>query len=332
MSILDLAGKNILVFFPNGKGNYGSAVALELERRGAKVFIYDERPDSKTLTKIAYRIAKEKLQQFFLHYLKKIISENIGISFDLIIVIRAEAFTPLAMKHLRQSFPYARFILYLWDSVRYTNTASIFPYFDKILSFDKNDVETYHLFHRPLFFIDVYREIADQTVRDYDVIFIGKIHSDRYFFLKKMENQLESNGYSTFFYLYLPSKLLFYQMKLQEPSFKRARLREFKFRIMPAKDVSRIMSLSRVSLDAQHPAQAGLTMRSLEVLGAKRKLITTNQDIKTYDFYNENNIYVVDRQEPMIDFEFIRSPYVEIPINTYEKYSLQGWLDDLLNI
>jgi hypothetical protein len=329
---LELQGKNIMLFFPNGRGNYGSAVASEIEKNGGNVFIYDERPNSNTLTKIAFRIAKDSLQQLFVRYVKKIINENKDISFDYVIIVRAEAFTPPVMKLLKNSFPSARFILYLWDSVNYTNTSAIFPYFDKVLSFDKRDAETYGLIFRPLFFIDFYREIANQHERDIDVLFIGKIHSDRYSFLKKIETQLKSKSYSTFFYLYLPSKILFYKLKFQEPSFRDAQKKEFNFNVLPASQVSKILSHSRASLDAQHPAQTGLTMRTLEVLGAKRKLITTNQDIFSYDFYNESNISVVDRNEPKVNFDFIRSPYKEIPSNIYEKYSLQGWLNDLINL
>ena len=51
-----------------------------------------------------------------------------------------------------------------------------------------------------------------------------------------------------------------------------------------------IFSDSRCILDAPQAGQVGLTIRTIECLGAKRKLVTTNSDIKNYDFYNENNI------------------------------------------
>lgn len=323
--------KKILLFIPNGRGNYGTAVASELEKRGATVVVYDERPSASTLTKIAFRLAKEKMEVFFLRYLKEIISKN-NTSFDFVLIVRAEAFTPVAMKLLKNSYPSAKCILYLWDSVRNTNTAAIFPYFNNVLSFDKRDVAEHHLKFRPLFFINHYKEISVLQGRDIDVLFIGNVHSDRFTFVKGFEKELKENGFCTYFYFYLPSRLQYYRMKLTNPSFKSAHISDFNYKAIPSSKAAAFMGRSRVSLDAQHPAQTGLTMRTLEVLGAKRKLITTNQDIKNYDFYNSENILVVDRIKPKIDFDFIRSPFVDIPSEIYERYSLQTWIDDLFSI
>jgi len=326
----NVKAKNILIFFPNGRGNYGSAVAAELEKKGANVYMYDERPDSSVITKVSIRLAKDSLRHLFLHYVKKILKDNNTVSFDIILIVRGEAFTPLVMRYLRKTCPAAHFILYLWDSVKNTNTTSIFPYFDKVLSFDTYDVEKFKLIHRPLFFIDDYREISRSVEREIDVLFIGKIHSDRYHFIKMVETELKMNDFKTYFYFYIQSRLLFYMMRLQEPTFRNAKLDEFKFTILPSKDVSKIMKLSRASLDAQHPNQTGLTMRTVEVLGARRKLITTNQDIKNYDFFRSENIQVVDRKNPIIDFDFIRTPYSDVPDLIYERYSLQGWLGEIM--
>ena len=67
-------------------------------------------------------------------------------------------------------------------------------------------------------------------------------------------------------------------------------------------------------------------MRCIETLGAKRKLITTNQAILEYDFYDENNILIVNREAPEIPIEFFSKPYQEISSEIYEKYSLDNWI------
>ena len=68
-------------------------------------------------------------------------------------------------------------------------------------------------------------------------------------------------------------------------------------------------------------------MRSIEMLGAERKLITTNAAIKEYDFYNPNNICVIDRNNPVIDKQFLSIPYESVSPELYHKYSLDGWLE-----
>ena len=90
-----------------------------------------------------------------------------------------------------------------------------------------------------------------------------------------------------------------------------------------------IFENSKCILDAPQAGQSGLTIRSIECLGAKRKLITTNEDIKKYDFYNENNILVFnDNLE--INNNFFSSPFIEINEDIYTKYSLRKWLETIL--
>jgi len=325
-----LYGKKILLFVPNGKGIYGSAIIQELYNRGAYVDIYDERPSTSTLSKVLLRIAKPQVGRLFFKYIDGIVRLNKGKEYDYVLVVRGEGFDEKSMRLLRKSFLSARFILYLWDSLKNTNTKKVFGFFDKVLSFDKQDVQNNSgLIHRPLFFIPPYRKISKIVPNKYDVMFLGKVHSDRYAFIKQLERKINELGRSTFFYFYFSSKLLFYQKRFTDGSFRKTSIHDFEFKMLSANDVAEYMANAKCSLDIQHPLQTGLTMRTIEVLGAKRKLITTNEIIKSYDFYNENNICVVDRKNPVIDPAFIDSPYQEIDNDLYEYYSLEGWVNSI---
>ena len=59
------------------------------------------------------------------------------------------------------------------------------------------------------------------------------------------------------------------------------------------------------------------------MIGLKKKLITTNKDIVNYDFYNSNNIMVVDRANFQIDTE------LSISLMNYWKMkymrNMEGW-------
>lgn len=61
------------------------------------------------------------------------------------------------------------------------------------------------------------------------------------------------------------------------------------------------------------------------MFGCKRKLVTTNSDIKNYDFYNENNILIYSESIDL-DSPFFKNEYEELPDEIYEKYSLKNWL------
>jgi hypothetical protein len=91
----------------------------------------------------------------------------------------------------------------------------------------------------------------------------------------------------------------------------------------------RISDVSKAIIDIEHPKQKGLTIRTFEVLGKEIKLITTNKNIIEYDFYNEANISVIDRNNPVIDDNFLNKPYQPLSPKLYYKYSIDGWLEDI---
>lgn len=62
-------------------------------------------------------------------------------------------------------------------------------------------------------------------------------------------------------------------------------------------------------------------------------MITSNQDIRTYDFYNPNNIFVIDDFDDInIPESFYQTPYEKIPTEIYEKYQYSNWVKTILKI
>ena len=94
-----------------------------------------------------------------------------------------------------------------------------------------------------------------------------------------------------------------------------------------------IYSRSSIILDIEHPNQQGLTMRTLESIGAGKKLITTSKSIQHYVFYNTNNIAIINRDacDHQIDSRFCDCTYQEPDESVYEKYTLRGWLKEVLS-
>ena len=82
--------------------------------------------------------------------------------------------------------------------------------------------------------------------------------------------------------------------------------------------------------------QTGLTLRALEALFFRKKIITDNQDIKKYDFYNENNIYVLENRENEITKDeqkriekFLNKEFIEISEKIKNKYTLENWINKI---
>ncbi|MFZ4057298.1 MAG: hypothetical protein ACOYKE_04140 [Ferruginibacter sp.] len=331
MSVLQ--DKKILLFIPAGRGNYGTGIAEALEARGATVYVYDERPSASTLVKVWIRLAKKTMGFYLTRYIKSIIQKHQHETIDYVLVVRGEGFTPSLVQRLKTAFPTAKYMLYLWDSLSNTDTRLLFPYFDELTSFDQADCIAYPVLkHRPQFFLNQYKALAQQEPNGVDVIFIGTVHSKRYGILKKILAQLEQFKLTSFFYLYFPSKILFLHKKITDADFKDAHLNDFEYKTIKANVVAEKSANAKASLDMQHPRQAGPTMRTIEMVGARRKLITTNATVKGYDFYDPQNILIIDPHQPIIDPQFLTTPYRDIPEEIYQRYSMDGWVDAMFGI
>lgn len=330
--MIDLQGKKILFISPSFFG-YEDSIRKRLVELGAKVDYFDERPANTFWSKAFVRMNRSFLAFRINRYYNRIclaVSDSI---YDYVFVVNIEAMPYSFLRKLRDKNPQTQFILYMWDSIsNKKSTVDYLPLFDFVFSFDKNDCREYSgIYFRPLFYLNEYKEIAHFGSFEYDFSFIGTAHSDRYVLIQKMQNQIENFHFSTYWYLFLQNWKLFIWSKLTNSAFSKAKLHDFHYVSLSKKAVLDVIKKSRIVIDIQHPKQSGLTMRAIEMLGANRKLITTNASIKEYDFYQEDNILVVDRNNPVISDEFCLANYKLVEDDIYYKYSLDGWLEEIFS-
>ena len=89
---------------------------------------------------------------------------------------------------------------------------------------------------------------------------------------------------------------------------------------------------SRILADFVISTHKGLSLRTFEAIGYRKKLITTNAEVKKYDFYHPSNIFIWGGETLDGLDEFIASPYQEIDPAIREKYSFGNWIRYVLNI
>lgn len=331
LQIMEQGGKRILFLSASFFG-YQFAIKEQLEAEGYTVDYFDERPSNTFFVKALIRLNPAFLRQYIDQYYKDIIRVTADHTYDYIFIIKAEAISNHSLQKLRELHPGARFVLYLWDNFNnFVGGQKKLEYFDKILTFDIEDAPRYGLEFLPLFYLPEYSRIGGIPANpDIDILFIGTIHSDRYLFLQKIATQARSFSRSVYFYMFFMSQVLYYRMKLQDRAFRKVRKRNFQFKPLDRVLIIDLYKQSQAVIDIQHPKQTGLTMRSIETLGARRKLITTNILIRRYDFYDPANILVVDRTNPIISEEFLQTPYRPLPDEIYKKYSLESWVRTIL--
>lgn len=327
----NLKGKKILFFCQYFFG-YEEKIAQKYRELGAEVELYDEMSVKRTIERAMLKVLPGIFHQKTEKYYANILREVKNRKYDYILFIDCEMPTSKVLKAYRKVFPKAKFCLHLWDSIKnLKGVEEKLCYFDYITSFDKSDVRKYNqIKFRPLFFCDEFRNKDQTAFCEYDLCFIGTIHSDRYRVINEIFAQARQYGLKTYCYPYLQSRFIFYYYKITKKEFRGTRIDDFKYKKKSAVEIADIVSRSKVIVDVQHPMQSGLTMRTLEMVGMKKKMITTNQDIASYDFYRKNNIMVVDRNHIKYKKEFFESPYREIGKQIYEYYSIARWCVNVL--
>lgn len=320
-------GKKILFFTTNPDVNMVEA----LQKMGATVDYYSERPNQTFITRALIRINRKLISYKVNKYHNSILFETKDSHYDFIFFIRCEAFSRKTISAFRNQHPNAKMVVFFWDSFNNNkNSAHVYDLFDKAYCFDKLDCEQYGVCFKPLFYYDLYSEIANPRHYKYKSLFIGTLHSDRYKLVHEIESKLVDMGHDSYSWFYLPSRLLFYKMRMEDKTIKSVDKSIIKYTTLSLKQMVDLYEQSEIIIDVQHPKQTGLTMRTFEALGARRKLITTNKDIINYDFYNPKNILVVDRNNIVIPKSFIEEPFEELPEEVYKSYSLSRWLCDVL--
>jgi hypothetical protein len=330
---LSLNGKRILFFSPKFLG-YDEVIKNELERRGAGVSLYDERPSSNSVVKALIRVNPKLLESFSRKYFSDIFAKENNKFFDYIFIIKGEAISPQVIGLMKKYFKKSKLIFYSWDSlknVKYTDTK--IHLFDKAFSFDRDDCEKYqNVNYLPLFFSPSYSSPEDSHhPKSIDLIFIASLHSDRYKVLKRILANVAfiKPDFSAYSFLFYSSKLFFLLRKLLDRNFLNVPYSQVKWTPLSQDDVVRKIHDANIIIDINHPKQSGLTMRTIESVALKKKLITTNASIRHERFYDEANILIIDRNKPAITKDFIFSPYKEIDKIIISEYSVETWVSNI---
>lgn len=183
----------------------------------------------------------------------------------------------------------------------------------------------------PLFYSDAFDGDKFEKVNDYkyDLCCIAGFNETRYSFIKKIE---ESNpNLKMYVRLYIGKKLFSYKKALH-PLYRKLDMNWISFVSLSPKEVAKINMVSRIILDYTAKNQIGLSMRTIEAIGLRRKLITNNNAVKSYDFCNENNVYCIDAgcNDLLIPSNWISEKYTENE-SIRCKYSIKEWMNILLD-
>lgn len=327
---MNINGKKILFIGPR-YFDYGIKIKEGLEKNGAEVYwINSSIRDTGKYNSFVYKYVPQLRDSLRDKYYKKKLPREYNA--DIVFVIKGETLNHQIMKYIKSNNPNALYIMYQWDSAKAEpNAIELQRYFNKVMTFDYKDAQDYGWGYRPLFYLKESNNPWEE--RTNDIVTVGVIHSERINLLHKLNEFCKKNGLFFFHHLFC-TFLGYYKCKyfLKDPAYVKINHKEIAHKPLNLDETYAIYNNSKVVADYAFPGQTGLTMRTIECLGNRCKLITNNKYIKLADFYSEQNIYIYDIDNFDVPKDFFEVPFNEIDTNIMHKYSLQGWIEEVFDI
>ena len=221
------------------------------------------------------------------------------------IIIFDNGYVKAVSKYIKKKNKNCEIILYLWNDIRNLSKQILDnPYVDKIFTYNQKDATRYGLTYNSQFYIDISTLPVNECKESNNtVVFVGK-DKNRKNTILELKHNLENDGIETDFNIIEnESDYISYD--------------EYLNKVMHSKCILDIVS------DKEN---SGFSLRVLEALFLKKKLITNNINVKNADFYNENNIYILDEIKCNKIKEFLEKPYANIEQKIVDNYRFENWI------
>lgn len=99
---------------------------------------------------------------------------------------------------------------------------------------------------------------------------------------------------------------------------------------MEYSDVMSHIRKSKAVVEIVQDGQNGLTARALEAMFFETKLITNNREIRNFNFYNDNDIFIIGEDNNDGLDAFLHTPFQPIEKKALYQYDANGWLDNFM--
>lgn len=234
-------------------------------------------------------------KSFFAEWKNKVSTYSKVIIFD-------SAYDNKIIKYIKSENSKCKIILWLWNSIEKSQLKMINEkYVDDIYTFDLNDSEKYKIKYNSQFY---FNNIQYESKINNDILFLGlnKGRKDKLLDLKR-----------TFDNLNVRNKIIL--------------IENSKDKIPYDKYLEYVFNSKCLLEIIKNDESKGITLRTMEALFLKKKLITNNKDIRFCDFYNKNNIFILGIDDINSLPKFIKSKYENVEEKIISYYNFSEWLN-----
>ncbi len=227
------------------------------------------------------------------------------------------------IEYFREKNPNARIIMYYETPVEKRNKPKDYQGLGvEFVSFGRDNCEEWGMKYSH-FYYDYYDgtiEDIREEQKDFEVvndIYFCGYDKHRLEYLIELQNRFNKLGLSN-------------EMVVVRTPHKRY-AKKFEKYLSPGRFPYRVLAegiyKSKAILDIVEPGQRGITLRPMESIFFRKKLITNNPDVVNYDFYRKNNIFIIG-QQPLEEIrEFLDVPYEDVPIEIVRNYTVEAWME-----
>lgn len=229
------------------------------------------------------------------------------------VILNSHIYSLPIVRYLNKKFPDIRIIIWYSNPVSKDTPINSYEKFNcEIWSFDKDDCQKYDLRENNQFIDHEMFNNLNNEIK-YDLCFIG-LDKGRLSQLLDLKTKFDERDISTYLYIVNSNKN-------SSDSY------NYENRIS-YKELLNIESNSRALLDIVQPEQRGQTLRPIEALFFKKKIVTNNYSILEADFYNRENIFILGKDNIQDIQEFLKSDYKDLSSDLLEKYTVKGWISN----
>ncbi len=224
-------------------------------------------------------------------------------------------------EYILQQNPKCNLCVFIDSPVREGSKKEPFLYKDlpvKFFTCDRKIANKYNIDFMPYFYIFspiAYEEYGKMVVTapESDVFFVGEEKGDRAKRIAQIKDILVAAN-------------LQYDIHLV-PQDRRGKK---KSAYMAYADVIEHVKRSKAVLELISDGQTGITQRPYEALFLRKKLITTSAEIKHYDFYCEENVFILGERDVQELPRFLNAPLKDVDSEVVAEYTLERWVERLL--
>ncbi|MDY0277597.1 MAG: hypothetical protein RBQ97_05900 [Acholeplasma sp.] len=216
------------------------------------------------------------------------------------------------LKVIRNKFPNIIIVYWYWNIISDKNPINIARnYSNFVATFDKGDSQKYNIVMLGQFY---WLQKKSINMQNNGFIFIGQ-DKGRKVDLEKLNMYLEMFNISFNCHIISPNKSILTRKNKDVVDY----------------DIylERLLNSEGV-VDFVQRGQTGLSLRTLEAIFLNKKIITNNQAVKEYNFYNDKYIYLINDIDHIDEASFSRFLNETVPEKFYElylkDYTFKGWI------